>query len=70
MSDTPSPGWRPYPWRPLFWRDLRLVWDYLQVLNDQSDEQKIQLSALEDALAALNTASKEDLTRSYRHGFS
>jgi hypothetical protein len=30
-ADTPSPGWRPCPWRPFFWKDLPLLREALQV---------------------------------------
>lgn len=55
----PSPGWRPGSWRPLIWRDLRLLFSYLRVIETKIDNLGVKMSALDDALAALDAATND-----------
>lgn len=60
---TPSPGWRPWSWRPL----MSLIFEYLQVLGRKLDslhEEMTKMGAREDAADA-RTAELIELVRQH-----
>lgn len=69
-QETPSPGWRPGPWRPALWRDLRLLWARMEELAEhvtqtvRSGNQRIERLLI--AMAENSQAALAELTKDVR----